>query len=181
MSFLKSSISITRCVLIGVLALLRDQLSPNGICVWSTVAQDMFLGQTETGRILSQAAPRFLCLEGSGRVPLSRSGGLTCAQRLVSTTGRPALSQQYLHMELCGTGLILFIYLSIYLFIYSFICLHPKCCPLCPPHRVPPSSPLPLRGQLPTPILDAWGIKSLQDQVHPFPLRLDVAASDTYV
>jgi hypothetical protein len=35
---------------------------------------------------------------------LSRSVGLSCAHRLVSAPGRPALSQWYLDMELCGTG-----------------------------------------------------------------------------
>jgi hypothetical protein len=61
-------------VIIGVSALLGDQLSPGSIWVWSTVAQDQLLAQTETGRILSLAAPQFLCPEGSRRVPLSRSG-----------------------------------------------------------------------------------------------------------
>jgi hypothetical protein len=35
---------------------------------------------------------------------LSRSGGLTCALRCVSTPGRPALSQQDLGMDSCSTG-----------------------------------------------------------------------------
>jgi hypothetical protein len=39
---------------------------------------------------------------------LSRSSGLTCVHRLVSTPGRPALSWRwYLGMEHCGTGLAL--------------------------------------------------------------------------
>ena len=35
------------------------------VWVWSAVAQDLLLLQTETGRILSQAATHFLCPEGS--------------------------------------------------------------------------------------------------------------------
>ena len=35
---------------------------------------------------------------------LSRSGGLTCAHRCVSTSGRPALSQRDSGTESCGTG-----------------------------------------------------------------------------
>jgi hypothetical protein len=58
---------------------------------------------TETKRILSQAVPLFLCPEGSRQVPQSSNGGLTYALRCVSTPGRPALSQQYLGMESCGT------------------------------------------------------------------------------
>jgi hypothetical protein len=46
----------------------------------------------------------FLCPEGSRCVPLSRSGGLTCAHRLVHTCGRPVLSQRCLGIEHCGTG-----------------------------------------------------------------------------
>lgn len=45
--------------------------------------------QTGIGRILSQTAPRFLCLEVSARVPWSRSV-LTCALRCVSSTVRSA-------------------------------------------------------------------------------------------
>ena len=41
-----------------------------------------------TEKILSQAVPQFLCPEGSGRVPRSRSDGLTCAYRLVYTPAR---------------------------------------------------------------------------------------------
>ena len=44
------------------------------------------------------------CPEGSGQVPLSRSGGLTCTNRLISTPGRPTLGQMYLGMEHCGMG-----------------------------------------------------------------------------
>jgi hypothetical protein len=58
----------------------------------------------ETGRILYQAAPQFLCPEIFGQVTLSTSGGPTCAHRLVSTPGRPALSWNYLSMDLCGIG-----------------------------------------------------------------------------
>ena len=53
----------------------------------------------ETGRILSLAVPRFLCPDGSGRVPQSRSGGLTCALRCVSIPGSPGLSWQDLSLE----------------------------------------------------------------------------------
>ena len=43
-------------VLTGVSALLEDQLSPEGILVCNVVAEDQLRMQTETGRILSQAA-----------------------------------------------------------------------------------------------------------------------------
>ena len=46
----------------------------------------------ETERILSQAAPQFLCPEGSGCVPWSRSVGFTCVLSCVSTPRRPSLS-----------------------------------------------------------------------------------------
>ena len=88
----------------GVSALLGDQLSPGGICVCSAVAQDQLLVQIETRRLLSQASHRFLCPEGSRRVPLSSSDGFTCAHRLVCTPRRLALSQCYLGMEPCGRG-----------------------------------------------------------------------------
>ena len=52
----------------------------------------------ETGRILSQTAPGIVGPEGSGRGPVSRSGGLTCAHKHFYTLGRPALSQWYLVM-----------------------------------------------------------------------------------
>jgi hypothetical protein len=58
----------------------------------------------ETGRILSQAAPWFLCPEGSRWVSLSRSVGLTCAHGCVCTPRTPALSLWYLGMEHYGTG-----------------------------------------------------------------------------
>jgi hypothetical protein len=48
------------------------------------VVQDQLWVQRKTGRILSQAAPLFLCPEVSGQVPLIRSGGLTCANWHVS-------------------------------------------------------------------------------------------------
>ena len=60
-----------------VSVLLGDQFSPGGIWVWRTMAQDQLQVQTETGRILPQADPQFLCPEGSGQVPLSSSGGPT--------------------------------------------------------------------------------------------------------
>jgi hypothetical protein len=58
----------------------------------------------EIRRILSQAAPRLLFPEGSGRVPWSRSSGLTCAHRHVHTPGRPDVSWQYLGIEHGGMG-----------------------------------------------------------------------------
>ena len=91
-------------VLTGQSELLGDQLSPGVIWLCRAVAQYQLWVQTETGRILSQSAPHFLCPEGSGQVPLRVSDGLTCAHRLVSTPGRPTLSQQYSAMEHCGTG-----------------------------------------------------------------------------
>lgn len=42
-------------------------------------------------RILPCTAPQFLCPEGSGRIPLSRSAGLTCALRCDSAPRSPAL------------------------------------------------------------------------------------------
>ena len=56
-----------------MLALLRGKLCLVGIGVWRAVAQDQLWVQMETGRVLSQAAPQFLCPEGSGQVPLSIS------------------------------------------------------------------------------------------------------------
>ena len=94
-------------VLTTMSALLNNQLFPGGICVWRTVARDQLWMQMETRRILSQAAPWILCPEGSGLVPLSRSGGLTCAHRFFCTPRRPALFWQYLGMEHCGAGLAL--------------------------------------------------------------------------
>ena len=85
-------------------ALLGYQLSPGGIWVWSAEAQDQLQAQMETGSILTQAAPQFLCPESSRWVPLSRSGGLTCAHSLVSTPGKPTLSRRYLRLESCVTG-----------------------------------------------------------------------------
>jgi hypothetical protein len=95
---------ICRTVLSSVSILLGDLLSPIRIWVRRSVAQGLLKVQVETGRILSQAASRFLCPGGSGQVPWSRSGGPTCAHRCVSTPGRPALSWCYLGMESCGTG-----------------------------------------------------------------------------
>ena len=57
-----------------------------------------------------QAAPQFLCSEGSGWIPQSRSGGFTCAHRCVSTPWRPALSWWYLGMESCSTSFFFFLF-----------------------------------------------------------------------
>jgi hypothetical protein len=57
----------------------------------------------ETTRLLFQAAPDFLCPEGSRRYPLNSSGGFTCAHRLFCTPERLALSHCYLGMEPYGT------------------------------------------------------------------------------
>ena len=91
-------------VLTGMSIVLGDQLSPGSIWVWRAVAQGQFQAQTETRRILSQAASQFLCPEVSGQVTQRRSGGLTCAHRLMSTPERPALSQWYSDIECHGTG-----------------------------------------------------------------------------
>jgi hypothetical protein len=64
-------------LLSGMSALLGYQLSSGGIWVWRAVEQGQLQVQVETGRILFQAALQFLCPEGSGWVPQSRSGGLT--------------------------------------------------------------------------------------------------------
>ena len=83
-------------VLTGALVLLGVQFSPDGIWVWITVVQDQLPVQMETGRILFQAVLRILCHEGSGLVPLSVSGGLTCVHRCFHTPDRPVLSRRYL-------------------------------------------------------------------------------------
>ena len=49
--------------------LLGEQFSLGGIWVWSTMAQEQLWVHLETGRILSQAAPPFLCPEGSKAGP----------------------------------------------------------------------------------------------------------------
>jgi hypothetical protein len=88
-----------------VSVLLGDQLSLGGIWVWRAVAQGQVWPQMETGRILSHAAPWFLCPEGSQWVPLSRNVGLTCAHKCFHTPQRWALSPRwYLVMKCCGTG-----------------------------------------------------------------------------
>jgi hypothetical protein len=69
-----------------------------------TVSKMQLGMQTENGRVLSPIVPWFLCPDGSGKVPRSISGVLTCAHRLVSTPGRHALSRRYLGMKFCGTG-----------------------------------------------------------------------------
>jgi hypothetical protein len=46
-----------------VSVLLGDQFPSGGIWVWSTMAQDQLQAQTDTGRIMSQAVPWFLCSE----------------------------------------------------------------------------------------------------------------------
>jgi hypothetical protein len=84
-----------------------DQFSLGGIWVWRAVTQDQLPVQMENEWILSQAAPRFLCPEGSGWVPLSRSSGLTCAHRHVWVSWRSALFLCYLGMVRCGTGIAL--------------------------------------------------------------------------
>ena len=89
--------------------LLGDQFSPRGIWVWRAMPQDQLWVQMETRRILSLALPWFMCPDDSGRVPprpgiLTESGCLTCAQRCISTPGRPVLFWKNLGMECCGTG-----------------------------------------------------------------------------
>jgi hypothetical protein len=69
--------------------------------LWHSVSSRV---QMETGMILFEAASGILCPKASGKVPLSRSGGLTCAHRHVATLGRPAFSWWNLGMEHCGTG-----------------------------------------------------------------------------
>ena len=56
-------------VLTGMLLLLGDQLSPGSIWVWSMEAQDQLRVQMETGTVLAQAFPWFLCPEVPGWVP----------------------------------------------------------------------------------------------------------------
>jgi hypothetical protein len=99
-------------VIPGASALLGDQLSWQYLCMElcdtgsapGAVVQDQFPALTETGRILSQASPWFLCPEGSGQGPGTRTGGPTCVPWLVSASGRSSLSSWYLDMEHCDTG-----------------------------------------------------------------------------
>ena len=55
-------------VLSGTSALLGDKLSPGGIWVRRAGAQGLLQGQMKMRRVLSQAAPQFLCPEDSGQV-----------------------------------------------------------------------------------------------------------------
>ena len=65
-----------------------------------TVAEDLLQVETETRRLLSQAAPPFLCPEGSERVPLSSSGGPPCTRRPVCIPDENEVSQMnVLHLE----------------------------------------------------------------------------------
>jgi hypothetical protein len=73
-------------------------------CVRSSVAQDQLWVMIETGRLLSQVAPWFLCPEGSGRVPLNSSGGPICTHRPVHTPGGLTPSWCYFSIETCGRG-----------------------------------------------------------------------------
>ena len=91
----------------GVLAFLGDQLSPGGVCICSSVAQDQLRAYRETERFLSQEAPWFLCPESSDWNPLNSSCGLASTHKLVCTPGRLSISQHYLGIELCGRGLAL--------------------------------------------------------------------------
>ena len=77
---------------------------------------------------MSKAAPRFLGPEGSWRVPLSSSGGLTCTHKLVCTFEKLALSQQYLSMYHCGRGSVLgdLVQNPVNLFYFIFIYLFAK-------------------------------------------------------
>ena len=99
LSFLQACVSV----------LLGDQFFLGGIWVWRAVVQGQLWGADR-----NQKDP----VPGCSLVPvswwlwagpswarnLSRSGGLTCAHRCVSTPGRPALSQRNLGLESCGTG-----------------------------------------------------------------------------
>ena len=74
------------------------------IFLYAALSQDQLWVQTETRRLLSQAARCFLCPEGPGQVPLSSSGGPACTHRSVCTPGRLAPSWHYLSMGPCGKG-----------------------------------------------------------------------------
>jgi hypothetical protein len=103
--FLPLPLNIWLSLVLAGLAVSNCGLSHLQACV--SVLKDQFFPSVpgaETGRILSQAAPWFLCPEGSRQIPLSSSGGLTCVHRPVSTPGRPALSRHYLGMEHWATG-----------------------------------------------------------------------------
>ena len=71
-------------VLYVVSVLLGNQVCPGGILVVRTGAQSQLQAYMKTRLIFSQAAPQFLCPEGSRRIPQSRGGGLTWALRRVS-------------------------------------------------------------------------------------------------
>jgi hypothetical protein len=83
------------------MSILLDQISPGGNVygeLWHRVSSGV---QIETRRILSQALAWFLCPDGFECLPLlarnlSRSVGLICGPRFVSTPKRPALSWSYL-------------------------------------------------------------------------------------
>ena len=89
--------------------LLGDQISLGAIWVWRVVAQGQLQGADRNRKVPvpggSLVPMPWRLWEGpSWARNLSRSGGLTCAHRCVSTPGKPALSWWYLGMEHCGTG-----------------------------------------------------------------------------
>jgi hypothetical protein len=88
-------------MLSSVSALLADQFFPGQIWVRRALVQGLLQAQMEIRRILSQDAPSFLCFEGSGQVPQSRSDGPTCAHMCVSTLVWPAPPWQNTCMEKC--------------------------------------------------------------------------------
>jgi hypothetical protein len=88
--------------------LLGDQFSPGGTWVWRAVAQHQL--RVADGNWKDPVSSSSLVLVSwwlwsgpSWARNLSTSGGFTCAHRCVGSPGRPALSQQYLGMEHCGT------------------------------------------------------------------------------
>jgi hypothetical protein len=67
--------------------LVGDQFSPGRVCLCRLVAQGQLWGTEGNRKDPILVVHCFLFSEGSSLVPLTRSGGLTCAHSFVSTPG----------------------------------------------------------------------------------------------
>ena len=97
-------------VSLEVTALLGDQLSLNGFCLWRAVGQLLFQGTDGNWKhpvpgCFTVSVPYGLLANPSLASYWSKSGNLTCELRSDSTPGRPAFLGQDLGMEGCGTAL----------------------------------------------------------------------------